>query len=238
MRKSMEKIGWLIYRINHPVLRSMFMAPSDRFRMRAGLTAILAGNLQRSWRYSVPLLAFKSAFYALSLAYRFGFPTASSAWFRSIGGMSRKSSQWFNSLKVCPILYSDLLRQLCSPVRSRFLRDGFSHRALPPLIRPCAQRDGRRIFAVIGLLGSRPRRRQSVEPCDHRLVSVVGHADAHSTSLNRASGGRDRKYGRWISIILAISSRRGARRSTAVELKQASSSIFDLQLPLEYRDME
>ena len=73
MRESMEKIGWLIYRINHPVLRGMFMAPSDRFRMRAGLTAILAGNLQRGWRYSVPLLAFKSAFYALSLAYRFGF---------------------------------------------------------------------------------------------------------------------------------------------------------------------
>jgi len=73
MRKSMEKIGWLIYRINHPVLRSMFMAPSDKFRMRAGLVAILAGNLQRGWRYSAPFLAFKSAFYALSLAYRFGF---------------------------------------------------------------------------------------------------------------------------------------------------------------------
>ncbi|HXN87415.1 MAG TPA: tryptophan 7-halogenase [Candidatus Binataceae bacterium] len=73
MRASMEKIGWLIYRINHPVLRSMFMAPSDRFRMRAGLVAILAGNLQRGWRYSAPLLAFKSAFYALSVAYRFGF---------------------------------------------------------------------------------------------------------------------------------------------------------------------
>jgi flavin-dependent dehydrogenase len=72
MRNSMEEIGWLIYRINHPVLRSMFMAPSDRFRMRAGLVAILAGNLQRGWRYSAPLLAFKSAFYALSLASRFG----------------------------------------------------------------------------------------------------------------------------------------------------------------------
>jgi flavin-dependent dehydrogenase len=72
-RKSMEKIGWLIYRINHPVIRSMFMAPSDKFRMRAGLTSILAGNFQPGLRYSAPLLAFKSAFYALSLAYRFGF---------------------------------------------------------------------------------------------------------------------------------------------------------------------
>jgi flavin-dependent dehydrogenase len=72
MRRSMDKIGWLIYRINHPVLRAMFMAPSDIFRMRAGLVSILAGYLQRSWRYSPPLLAFKGAFYALSLANRLG----------------------------------------------------------------------------------------------------------------------------------------------------------------------
>ena len=73
MRNSMNKIGWFIYRINHAVLREMFMAPSDRFRMRAGLVSILAGNVQPDWRYSVPLLAFKCMFYALSLAYRLGF---------------------------------------------------------------------------------------------------------------------------------------------------------------------
>jgi flavin-dependent dehydrogenase len=73
MRSSMNKIGWFIYRINHPVLREMFMAPSDRFKMRAGLVSILAGNVQPDWRYSAPLLAFKCMFYALSLAYRLGF---------------------------------------------------------------------------------------------------------------------------------------------------------------------
>jgi hypothetical protein len=72
MRRSMDKIGWLIYRINHPILRDMFMAPSDSFQMRAGLVSILAGNLQRDWRYSAPFLAFKSVFYALSLADLFG----------------------------------------------------------------------------------------------------------------------------------------------------------------------
>ena len=46
----------------------MFMAPSESFQMRAGLVSILAGNLQRNWRYSAPFLAFKSVFYALSLA--------------------------------------------------------------------------------------------------------------------------------------------------------------------------
>ncbi len=73
MRNSMDRIGWFIYRINHPVLREMFMAPSDRFHMRAGLVSILAGNVQSDWRYSGPLIAFKCMFYALSLAYRFGF---------------------------------------------------------------------------------------------------------------------------------------------------------------------
>jgi flavin-dependent dehydrogenase len=73
MRNSMDKIGWFIYRINHPVLREMFMAPSDRFRMRAGLVSILAGNVQSEWQYSAPLIAFKCMFYALSAAYLFGF---------------------------------------------------------------------------------------------------------------------------------------------------------------------
>jgi hypothetical protein len=72
MCRSMDKIGWLIYRINHPVLRLMFMAPSDKLQMRAGMVSILAGNLQRDWRFSPPFLAFKTIFYALSLAYRFG----------------------------------------------------------------------------------------------------------------------------------------------------------------------
>ena len=72
-RMSMNRIRWFIDRINHPVLRDMFMAPSDRFRMRAGLITLLAGNTRRTWRYSAPLIAFKAMFYVLSLAHRFGF---------------------------------------------------------------------------------------------------------------------------------------------------------------------
>ncbi|MHB8384102.1 MAG: tryptophan 7-halogenase [Candidatus Binataceae bacterium] len=73
MRDAMNRIGWLIYRINHPVLRGMFMAPSDRFQMRAGLVSILSGNLQPGWRYATPLIAFKCVFHVLSFAHRFGF---------------------------------------------------------------------------------------------------------------------------------------------------------------------
>jgi hypothetical protein len=72
-RRTMNRIRWFIDRINHPVLRDMFMAPSDRFKMRAGLITLLAGNMRRSWRYTAPLVAFKSMFYVLSVARRFGF---------------------------------------------------------------------------------------------------------------------------------------------------------------------
>jgi flavin-dependent dehydrogenase len=72
LRKSMDNLSWMIYRINHPVLRNMFMAPRNSFRMRDGMITLLAGNLQGGWRNSAPLLAFKSVFYGLSLASRFG----------------------------------------------------------------------------------------------------------------------------------------------------------------------
>jgi len=48
-RRSMNRLSWLIYRINHPVFRDMFMAPSDLFRMRSGVIGLLAGNLQGDW---------------------------------------------------------------------------------------------------------------------------------------------------------------------------------------------
>ena len=72
-RKTMNRIRWFIDRVNHPVLRDMFMSPSDRFQMRAGLITLLAGNTRRSWRYTAPLVAFKGMFYVLSVAHRFGF---------------------------------------------------------------------------------------------------------------------------------------------------------------------
>jgi hypothetical protein len=73
----MDRLSWLIYRINHPVFREMFMAPSDILQMRAGVVALLAGNLEGGWRYAGPLLAFKSVFYAKSLAYWLGLSQSS-----------------------------------------------------------------------------------------------------------------------------------------------------------------
>ncbi len=71
--QGMDTLSWLIYRINHPVLRDMFMSPNNAFRMRDGLVSMLAGNLRQSAEMRVPVLAFKTAFHGLSLAYRFGY---------------------------------------------------------------------------------------------------------------------------------------------------------------------
>lgn len=73
MRTAISTLGWLVYRINHPVLRMMFMAPSNRFRMRDGLVAMLAGHLRLDWRMRGPVLAFKAAYYMLSAAHRLGY---------------------------------------------------------------------------------------------------------------------------------------------------------------------
>jgi flavin-dependent dehydrogenase len=70
--KAMDGLGWLVYRINTPALRAMFMAPSNKFRMRDGLVAMLAGNLTIDRQLRGPVVAFKTAYYLVCLASRLG----------------------------------------------------------------------------------------------------------------------------------------------------------------------
>jgi flavin-dependent dehydrogenase len=72
LRGGMRRISWLIYRINSPVLRDMFLAPSNRLRMRDGLIALLSGNLRQDPALRLPVLAFKGAYYMLSVLSRLG----------------------------------------------------------------------------------------------------------------------------------------------------------------------
>ena len=72
LRRAMRRISWLIYRINTPALRMLFMAPGNKFRMRDALISLLAGNLRGSWRLIFPVLAFKSVYYVVSLLLRLG----------------------------------------------------------------------------------------------------------------------------------------------------------------------
>ena len=72
MCQAMDTLGWLVYRINTPVLRAMFMSPSNKLRMRDGLIAMLAGNLRIDRRMRAPVLAFKAVYYLLTAASRLG----------------------------------------------------------------------------------------------------------------------------------------------------------------------
>lgn len=72
VRGAIGSLSWLIYRINDPVMRDMFMAPSNRFRMREGLVSMLAGDVHRNPHLRPPVLAFKACYYGLRTARRLG----------------------------------------------------------------------------------------------------------------------------------------------------------------------
>jgi flavin-dependent dehydrogenase len=62
VRRGLKSLSWLIYRINTPVLRDIFMSSFDLFNTRKGLLAILAGDF-----YETPWLL--SPLRRLQLAY-------------------------------------------------------------------------------------------------------------------------------------------------------------------------
>ncbi len=72
LRQGMRRLSWLIYRINSPALRFLFMSPANRLRMRDGLVSLLAGNLRGSRDQIVPVLAFKTVYYLAALLMRAG----------------------------------------------------------------------------------------------------------------------------------------------------------------------
>ncbi len=72
VRSAIGALAWLIYRINDPVLRYMFMTPSNRFGMRDGLVSLLAGDVHANPNRNPSVLAFKATYYMLRLMRRFG----------------------------------------------------------------------------------------------------------------------------------------------------------------------
>ena len=70
--RAMDRISWLIYRINDPVLRQLFFNPKNMFRMRDGLINLLAGNLGGGLRAEVPVYAFKGVYHVTRLLHRAG----------------------------------------------------------------------------------------------------------------------------------------------------------------------
>lgn len=78
IRRAMGRLSWLIYRIDQPALRLLFMTPSNRFRMRDGLVSLLAGNLRARRDQVVPVLALKVAYYVAAGLLRLGIVKAPS----------------------------------------------------------------------------------------------------------------------------------------------------------------
>lgn len=72
LRAAMRRISWLIYRINTPALRMLFMAPGNKLRMRDALISLLAGNLRANRRLVFPVLAFKAVYYLMAGLQRCG----------------------------------------------------------------------------------------------------------------------------------------------------------------------
>ncbi|MGU7776297.1 NAD(P)/FAD-dependent oxidoreductase, partial [Burkholderia sp. MR1-5-21] len=72
LSEAMDRISWLIYRVNDPVMRTLFMAPSNRLWMRDGIVNLLAGNLRGSWRAALPVMCFKVVYHVLSALHRRG----------------------------------------------------------------------------------------------------------------------------------------------------------------------
>jgi flavin-dependent dehydrogenase len=72
LQRGFNSLSWLIYRINTPVLRDIFMSSFDLFSTRNGLLAILAGDFYRTLRLLSPLRRLQLAYGCLFLLSKLG----------------------------------------------------------------------------------------------------------------------------------------------------------------------
>ena len=70
---------WFIHRGTSPILRHLFLNPSNKFRMQEALLSILAGDIFRGTPVGFRLFAFKCVYYVMSA---FNPKTALMAWKR------------------------------------------------------------------------------------------------------------------------------------------------------------
>lgn len=67
VRRGTSVFSWFIYRATSPVLRYLFLHPSNRFQLQSALLSVLAGDIFRGTPLGSRLLAFKAVYYAFSL---------------------------------------------------------------------------------------------------------------------------------------------------------------------------
>jgi flavin-dependent dehydrogenase len=73
VRRGLNSLSWLIYRINTPVLRDILMSSFDLFDTRSGLLAILAGDFYQAPRLLSPLRRLQLAYGCLYVLSKLGF---------------------------------------------------------------------------------------------------------------------------------------------------------------------
>jgi flavin-dependent dehydrogenase len=73
IRHSLNSLSWLIYRINSPLMRDIFMSSFDLFNTRHELITILAGDFYETRSWLSPLRRLQLAYGCLFILSKFGF---------------------------------------------------------------------------------------------------------------------------------------------------------------------
>jgi flavin-dependent dehydrogenase len=66
-RLGLDVFSWFIYRVTTPAMRHLFMNPTNRFGLKAGLLSVLAGDIYRGTPVGPSLFLFKTIYYAYSV---------------------------------------------------------------------------------------------------------------------------------------------------------------------------
>ena len=69
MRKGPKEFSWFIYRVTNPMLRELFMFPSERWGMKKAIISVLAGDLFGNTKVQPGLRRFRLVYYLFSLAH-------------------------------------------------------------------------------------------------------------------------------------------------------------------------
>ncbi len=66
VRRGLGSFTWFIYRMTSPVIRNLFMAPGNPFRMEEAVLSLLAGDISPKSPIRLPLMMFKAMYYMLT----------------------------------------------------------------------------------------------------------------------------------------------------------------------------
>jgi flavin-dependent dehydrogenase len=77
IRRGVSAFSWIIYRMTHPVIRKLFLAPRDFLGVQSAVVSLLAGDVFRSGPVRPRLYLFRAIYYLNFIAH---WPAAMRAW--------------------------------------------------------------------------------------------------------------------------------------------------------------